>query len=273
MEELIKSQSIVELPFTSEMINIRDLTAYIRAELNAIKRNVTDSVLQALSTSVYQQLDKQNQLFFLLRLVLNESYFSYLLQRKKKLDLSDLNIEEILNAYLGKKNHLHECNFLFSFKDHCERKFGPSICSSIFNYISSSQSAIHELELIDILSCNNEFFFEYFQKDLPKHLRFPPSLWIAVKSILGKSNMKEENNCFVFCCIVEPLLAERYFDLKVVICWRHSFIRRHMKQKYLRNVDDIRLVHRDIANYFLESFIESKPLIDLSKNVQIRYFK
>lgn len=104
MEQLIRSQSIVELPFTSEMINIRDLTAYIRAELNAIKRNVTDSVLQALSTSVYQQLDKQNQLFFLLRLVLNESYFSYLLQRKKKLDLSDLNIEEILNAYLGKSN-------------------------------------------------------------------------------------------------------------------------------------------------------------------------
>lgn len=56
----------------------------------------------------------------------------------------------------------------------------------IFNYISSSQSAIHELELLDILSCNNEFFLEYFQRDLPKHLRFPPSLWIAVKYALGK---------------------------------------------------------------------------------------
>jgi len=68
-----------------------------------------------------------------------------------------------------------------------------------------------------------------------------------------------------------PLLSERYFDLKVVICWSHSFIRRHMKQKYLKKVEDIRIVHRDIANYFLEAFIESKPLMDTTRNIQIRY--
>jgi hypothetical protein len=70
-------------------------------------------------------------------------------------------------------------------KDRCEQKFGRKICSFIFNYISSSQSAISEIELLDILSCNNEFFLEYFPTDLPKHLRFPPSLWIAVKNVLG----------------------------------------------------------------------------------------
>ena len=75
--------------------------------------------------------------------------------------------------------------------DHCERKFGPKICALIFNYISSSQSAIHQLELLDILSCNNEFFLEYFQRDLPQHLRFPPSLWIAVKYTLGKLKIIE----------------------------------------------------------------------------------
>jgi len=75
--------------------------------------------------------------------------------------------------------------FCFLFKDHCERKFGPKICAFIFNYISSSQSAINELELLDILSSNNDFFIEYFQKDLPKRLRFPPSLWIAIKYTLG----------------------------------------------------------------------------------------
>ncbi len=64
---------------------------------------MTDSVLQALSTCIYQQLDKQSQIFFLLRLVLNESYFSYLSQRKKKLDLTELHMEEILNAYIGKR--------------------------------------------------------------------------------------------------------------------------------------------------------------------------
>jgi hypothetical protein len=43
-----------------------------------------------------------------------------------------------------------------------------------------------------------------------------------------------------------------------------------MKQKYLKRVEDIRTAHRDMANYFLEAFIESKPLIDMNRNVQIR---
>jgi len=79
--------------------------------------------------------------------------------------------------------------------DHCERKFGPKICAFIFNYISSSHTAINEIELLDILSCNNDFFLEYFQKDLPKYLRFPPSLWIAMKYTLGKY---ERNSILVF---------------------------------------------------------------------------
>ena len=71
-------------------------------------------------------------------------------------------------------------------------------------------------------------------------------------------------------CFPGPLLSEKYFDLKVVFSWSHSFIRRHMKQKYLKKVDDIRLAHRDITNYFLQAFIESKPLVDIARNIQIR---
>jgi hypothetical protein len=117
IEQIGKDECIIELPFTSEIINIRDLTLYIQSELNSIKRNVTDSVLQALSTCIYQQLDKQSQIFFLLRLVLNESYFSYLSQRKKKLDLTELNMEEILNAYIGKikRNFLDKKNKKYYF--------------------------------------------------------------------------------------------------------------------------------------------------------------
>ena len=102
LERLEKDGCIIELPFSVETINIRDLTLYIKSELSSIQRNVTESVLQALSKCIYQQLDKQSQIFFLLRLVLNESYFSYISQQKKKLDLSELNTEEILAAYLGK---------------------------------------------------------------------------------------------------------------------------------------------------------------------------
>lgn len=102
IEQIEKAECVIELPFTNETININELTLYIKSELASIKRNVTDSVSQALSKCIYQQLDKQSQIFFLLRLVLNESYFSYLSQRKKKLDLTELNMEEIFNAYIGK---------------------------------------------------------------------------------------------------------------------------------------------------------------------------
>jgi hypothetical protein len=101
IEQIEKTNCLIELPFSSETINLRDLSLYIKSELNLIQRNVNDSVLQALSNCIYQQLDKQPQIFYLLRLVLNESYFSYLSQQKKKLDLSDLNMDEILNAYIG----------------------------------------------------------------------------------------------------------------------------------------------------------------------------
>ena len=106
IERLEKNECIIEMPFSNETITMQDLSAYIKSELNSTKRNVTDSVLQALSKCVYQQLDKQSQIFFLLRLVFNESYLSYLSQRKKKLDLTDLNIDQILNVYTGNRSRL-----------------------------------------------------------------------------------------------------------------------------------------------------------------------
>lgn len=67
------------------------------------------------------------------------------------------------------------------------------------------------------------------------------------------------------------MLTEKYVDSKVLLSWSHSFIRRYMKQKYLKKVEDIRAAHRDIANYFLEAFIESKPLVDMNRNIQLRF--
>lgn len=44
-----------------------------------------------------------------------------------------------------------------------------------------------------------------------------------------------------------------------------------MKQRYLNKVDQIRQCHKDMANFFLESFIETKPLVDMNRNLQLRY--
>lgn len=74
----------------------------------------------------------------------------------------------------------------------------------------------------------------------------------------------------MYLLILGPLLTMKFYDLKVMVCWSHSFIRRHMKQKFLRRVDDIRVAHRDIGNYFLEAFVESKPLVEMTRSIQIR---
>ena len=102
-QKIQQENSFIELPLFSETINIHDLTLYIKSELKSIEQNVTDSILQMLSKCIYQQLDKQTQIFYLLRLIFHESYFSYLSQRKKKLDLTELNMEETINAYIGKQ--------------------------------------------------------------------------------------------------------------------------------------------------------------------------
>ena len=89
-----------------------------------------------------------------------------------------------------------------------------------------------------------------------------------MKYVLGRASFAGSRTRSIIC--LGPLLSERYFDLRVVLCWSHSFIRRHMKQKYLKRVEDIRAAHRDISNYFLEAFIESKPLVEMNRNLQIR---
>lgn len=60
-------------------------------------------------------------------------------------------------------------------------------------------------------------------------------------------------------------------DNKVTFCWSSDCVKKMMKQKYFNKVDQIRTCHKDIANYYLESFVETKPLVDMNKNMQIRY--
>ena len=57
----------------------------------------------------------------------------------------------------------------------------------IYNYITAAHNGITEVELLDLLSCNNEFFSEFYSNtELPSILRFPIYLWILIKNNLGK---------------------------------------------------------------------------------------
>jgi hypothetical protein len=66
------------------------------------------------------------------------------------------------------------------------------------------------------------------------------------------------------------MLTQKYMDNKITYSWSYDCIKKIMKQTYFNKVDIIRSCHKDIANYFLESFVLTKPLVDMNKNLQIR---
>ena len=111
-----KGNGHVELPFTKESIDIRDLTVYIKSELKAVHQHVTDSALHVLSTSVHQQLDTQSQMFYLLRLVFNETYLRRLSREKKTLTLSNLTLEDVFNTYIGRRDAVATAESTISFR-------------------------------------------------------------------------------------------------------------------------------------------------------------
>jgi NACHT domain- and WD repeat-containing protein len=142
---------------------------------------------------------------------------------------------------------------ILSFLDSLEEKFNSKILSLIFNYITAAHNGISEMELLDLLSCNNDFFTEYYSaRDLPVILRFPIALWILVKSYLG------------------GLIAEKYMDNKVTYFWSNELVRRIMKQQYFNKVNLVRSCHKEMANYFLEAFVETKPLVDMNRHLHKR---
>lgn len=123
----------------------------------------------------------------------------------------------------------------------------------MFNYITASHHGLTEMEIVDLLSCSNDFFIEYYSNtDLPAILRFPIALWLVVKHQLG------------------DLLTQKYLDNKLTLMWSYDCVKKILKQKYFNKVDLIRMCHKDLTNYYLEAFVESKPLVDMAKSIQIR---
>ena len=245
-----------------------DLNTYIKSEFQKNGRNITDEQLQIMlkyfnSSTKTNNLDNnensdpnkngttvnntsannnESQInnFPYLNFVINE-----IISNRSNLDL-----RKVFNEDRFPKNL--ESFILFRISN-LEKKFNSKLLSLIFNYITASHNGITELELLDLLSCNNDFFTEYYSnKELPSMLRFPLAIWLLIKYQLS------------------DLLTKKYLDNKITYCWRHECIKKIMKQKYFNKVDQIRNCHKDIANYFLESFIDKKPLIDMSHNMQIR---
>ncbi|XP_064642967.1 protein qui-1-like [Lineus longissimus] len=135
-----------------------------------------------------------------------------------------------------------------------EDVFGVSTVRHIAQYLSASFCGLSEMELLDILSCNNTALAECYPVTIPDMLRFQCALWIDLKCALG------------------PLIEEYNRDGKVLLRWRHHCIYQVAVHRYLKTIDHIRASHRDIANLFLETYLESRPLVMPERSIHIVEF-
>lgn len=64
-------------------------------------------------------------------------------------------------------------------------------------------------------------------------------------------------------------MVVRHLDNKNLITWSHEPIAKAMKKRYVHQTDDIVQTHKTIAQLFLETWIDNKPLVCKERNINI----
>ena len=67
-----------------------------------------------------------------------------------------------------------------------DEKYGKPLIGQISRYLLASQDGLTELELLDLLSCNDGVINYCYPTTLPDIVRFPSSLWLQIEKDLGK---------------------------------------------------------------------------------------
>lgn len=65
------------------------------------------------------------------------------------------------------------------------------------------------------------------------------------------------------------LLVECLTDGRLMLCWSHHSVAVTAAKRYRQQLDYIKLAHKDMADYFLETWKYNKPLVVPEKGVQI----
>ncbi len=266
---------LFELPIQLKKTEAHEINNYITNELSRHDRKLKEDQIQDLVAKIFFSNSSMNQSMKQHSTEGNNnnitlssaSFLSSNFDEKNTVFFMNLLCKELISS--NKMNNNAEAlllknddNYIFptgleSFLrqkfDYLETKFNLKTLKSIFNYITAARNGITEMELIDLLSCNNEFFSHYYSNtDLPRILRFPIYQWLLIKYQLN------------------DLLCTKFMDNKVTLCWSHDCVKKFMKQRYFSKSEQMRSCHKDLANYFLESFVETKPLVNMNRNMQIR---
>ena len=117
--------------------------------------------------------------------------------------------------------------------DRVENQHGKILVMHALGYLTSAKSGLSEAELEDLLSLDERVLNDVYQYHLPPTRRIPPLLWTRIRNDLP------------------GYLSEREADGVNVINWYHRQFIDASRERYFRNVNFLREVHSNVADYFL----------------------
>ncbi|XP_006814909.1 NACHT domain- and WD repeat-containing protein 1-like [Saccoglossus kowalevskii] len=134
---------------------------------------------------------------------------------------------------------------------HLEEKYGSIIVQHTIRYLTAPNHGITEIEILDLLSCNDEVINAIYPNQLPMVLRFPHRVWANIKYDLGL------------------LLCEVHIDNKTLLKWSNEILKQTAKDRYLCTKTNIVICHRDFSELFLQTWVKQKPLNLPNREVEV----
>lgn len=129
-----------------------------------------------------------------------------------------------------------------------EGKFGKKLVEYALGYMTVSMNGLTELELIDVLSCNNEVLNTVFENNDPpsrKIINFPSFVWARIYLEL------------------KAYLTERYSYGKITFYWYHRQFIEAAHERYTKNSKEL---HADLFEIFACETSIKKDLTLTQKN-------
>ncbi|XP_046361543.2 NACHT and WD repeat domain-containing protein 2-like [Haliotis rufescens] len=117
--------------------------------------------------------------------------------------------------------------------DRLEKTYGKMFVSRALGYITAARNGLSMSELDDILSLDEDVLNSVFTLWEPPIRRIPSNLWPRLY------------------LDISSFLVEQEADDIVVLSWYHTQFVRAAMSRYLSNVEERMLIHRNIAEYYL----------------------
>eukprot|EP00055_Hartaetosiga_balthica_P014815 m.83631 g.83631 ORF g.83631 m.83631 type:complete len:1589 (-) comp8697_c0_seq1:339-5105(-) len=135
-----------------------------------------------------------------------------------------------------------------------EQEHGKQFVSTALGYITVAYRGLSDIELEDVLSCNDnvlELIFEYW---LPPLRRLPPLLWARIRDVLG------------------GFLVERGSGASRVLSWHHRQFHEAAQARYCPQGSDVeKKLAADLSDYFLSKWYDVEMPFTNSETQQNRF--